>query len=335
MPDAIEAHEEADRLEIFIASGEVIRDPMSLPDLSPIIDPHAVPVLGIPFDTKSTTGEKVDCALCGRHRNHFKGFVVTFDDGRKGIIGRNCGETQLFDQGAWKEMAASSERRKRKALYEARSAPTIAAIGKLIPFLNRCSDEVSVIDYFLSEVAKELPELYAGMNEAARSEGEMSRFERRLIPFVGRDGTMREKEDTQRKVFARLPTVTPFEKGGLADAIAAIHRGLEMVRSKLDQDEVTLAQQSEAFQALRSLGRDFRELETAAERARGFFSDTFWDGVTKWGRADKYREGNYRLVRRSIRHSDKDHIFGEVRLPPEDAYALSAFTVVIDMWPRL
>ena len=308
---------------------------MAMPGLIASVDREAVPTDGIPFDTQRTTGEKVDCALCGRHRNHFKGFVVTFADGSKAIVGRNCGETQLFDKGAWAEMAARAERRKQSVLYEARSAPTIAAIDELIPVLRRCMTAVQPIDQLLSSVADELSDLFQGLSSAAKRDGELARNVAKKVSVVGKDGKLREVEDHRRKVFATIPTPLPFESKGLAAPLLKIKRGLETVRALLDQDGITLIQQSEAFRVLRTLGQDLREAQAEAEKARRFLSPDFWEAVAKWGRSDIFREGNYRVSGSVIRHSDKDHVFGEVRLPPAGSYRLDAFVQARAKWPRL
>lgn len=327
--------EDADRLSLYLASGVVVGDPMSLPDLSPSVDRDVVPLDGVPFDTKRTTGEKVDCALCGRHRNHFKGFVVTFADGRKAIIGINCGEQQLFDKGAWAEMAASAERRKMVALYNARSAPAVAAIDKLLPILDRCGREVAPIDELLSNVASELPDLYRGMSEAAKREGNLTRIVEQKATVIGRDGKQREVTDRRSKIFVALPTVAPFENGGLKGRITKIVRGVERIRSTLDQEGLTLAQQGEAFRALRSFRQDLQYAQSEAEKARRLLSMSFWEAVAKWGQTDYYREGNFRVARSTVRQSDKEYIYGEVRVPPADQYTLEAFVTAREMWPGL
>jgi hypothetical protein len=333
MSDAFD--EEAGRLSLYLNRGVVIGDPMALGGLSSRVEPDAVPIEGTPFDTQRTTGEKVDCALCGRHRNHFRGFVVTFADGRKAIIGRNCGEAQLFDQGAWAEMAARSERRKMVALYEVRAAPSLAKIDTLLPVLNRCEDEVAPIHELFSLVDDQLPALSRGIRAATKRNGELSREVVKTITVAGRDGNQRQVEDWQVKVFAVLPTLTPFNPGGLGGLVAKIRRALERVRLELEQEGLTLMQQGAAFQKLRTLGRDLRDAQSEAEKARLFLTPAFWENISKWANADQMRRGNYRVNRSVIRHSDSEYHFGEVRLPPSDRYTLASFSKAERMWPKL
>lgn len=331
-----EPDEKADRLAIFLSAGVVIGDPSSLPGLADRIEREAVPKEGTPFNTQRTTGEKVDCALCGRQRNNFRGFVVTFVDGRRAIIGRDCGEKQLFDKGAWAEMAASAERRKVAALYAVRSAPTIAAIDKLLPVLDRCEDEVAFIGDFLRHVSDRLPGLGTALAAAASRDGTLSRPVESLITVAGHDGKEHQVTRSSTKVFAKLSTIAPFAPRGLAGLIAKIRRGLERAHSILGQEDVTLAQQGEAFQMLRTLRRDLRDAQAEAEKARHLLLPTFWENVAKWGRADPQRKGNYRLVRGEIiRHSDADFVFGELSLPDSRKYQLFSFGIALDMWPKL
>jgi hypothetical protein len=327
--------EEADRLSLYLDRGVVIGDPMALDGLSSRVECDALPVEGTPFDTQRTTGEKVDCALCGRRKNHFKGFVVTFADGRKAIIGRNCGEAQLFDQGAWAEMAAKSERRKMAALYDVRAAPTIAKVDALLSTLSRCEEEVAPIAELFTLVDDQLPALAGGIRDALKRNGELSREVLKTITVAGRDGNQRQVEDWQMKVYATLPTLAPFNSGGLGGLVAKIRRALEKVRLELEQEGLTLVQQGAAFQKLRTLGRDLRDAQIEAEKARLFLTSKFWEKVVKWGNANQGRRGNYRINRSTIRHSDSDYLFGEVKLPSPEQYMLDSFSTAERMWPKL
>ena len=334
----LDPQDEDDRYSIWRAAGAVIDDPTSVPGLSSRVEADAIPKSGVPFDTTKTTGVKVDCALCGRARNHNRGFVVTIEDDRRAIIGRNCGEEHLFAKGAWEDMAAASERRKYQVLYAARSAPTIAAIDRLIPLLHACQRGVATLDQFASLIGDELPELYDGIAGSAKHGGQLIRHIEKKVPQIGRDGELREGWTTERRAYVTVATIGPFVPGGIGVKLGQLSKSLQRVRALLDREGVTLQEQGAAFQSLRSLSQDFRQVQDDAEKAKAFLSHSLWEKVAKWAQADPDREGNYRLKQRGgrwiLRHSEGDELIGEAEIPTESDLDLSALAAVRSEWPR-
>lgn len=330
-----QAQEDESRLAIYLKRGVVVADPSSLAGLSAEIEAEAIPSDGIPYDTKKTTGEKVDCALCKRRSNHHKGFVVTFEDGRRATIGIDCAEENLFASGAWEEMVAKAERRKQEVLYQERSAPTLARIDELLPILGRCEEAAKIVDSLVRELQFELPDLYEGINYAAMRDKRLKRDVARKITVIGIDGIERQVDDYYNKIFAVIPSRRPFEKGGLLGPVRAVSKSLIRVRSMLSEEGVTLVQQAEAFRRLRNLRRDLSEAYGECRDCEDFFSMNFWEDVCRWGRADEYREGNYRIKKRLVRHSDSEGVFGELEIQHPKNYTLTCFVEADQIWPNL
>jgi hypothetical protein len=330
-----QTQEDESRLAIYLKRGVVVADPSILPGLASEIEAEAVPSEGVPYDTKKTTGERVDCALCKRRNNHFKGFVVTFEDGRRATIGIVCAEENLFATGAWDEMVAKAERRKQAVLYEERLAPTLAKIDELMPILVRCEGTASIIDTLIGELHFELPDLYSGIIHAAMKDRALKRDVARKVTVIGVDGIQREVNQYSNRTFAVIPSRRPFENTGLRGPIRSVSKALIKVKALLSDENVTLIQQAEAFRKLRNLRRDLSEAYRDCRDCEEFLSMTFWDDVCKWGRADEHREGNYRIKKRLVRHSDAEGVFGQVEIPDPKGYNLTCFVEADQIWPNL
>lgn len=319
--------EKTSRRDIYIQAGALLYDPSALPDLSARVSREAVPVSGIPFDTKNTTGQKVDCALCGRKENHFRGFVVSFEDGCRAVIGRDCGERELFDQGAWKAMEAHSEQRMRQALHEARAAPAIDAIDKLSLLFDRCEASMKVLSVFLAEVSNALPELHDALTGQPGRGGELVRY------------------DPARRVYATIPTLAPFKREKFGGALLRVRQGVQRAQKMLHQQAgLSLVQQAEAFRLLRTCERLFQDLHADAKSGMVYLTHPFWKGVAKWANAhparveQPSRYGTYHVSHRFIRYDDGFDDGGatvEIALPGTLAYSLEPFEAAVASWPRL
>jgi hypothetical protein len=309
--------EKTSRRQIYIEAGALIEDPTALPDLVARVGRDALPVSGIPFDTKQTIGRKVDCALCGRMANHYRGFVVTFENDSRAIIGKDCGERDLFDQGAWKAMEVAADRRQRQALYTARSAPTIEAVERLLPLLDLCEATLVVLTAFLARVSNELPELYQAVTGAYGKGGELVLY------------------NPNRRLYVTIPTFAPFKREAFGGLLARVRQGLQRACKMLDQQEgITLAEQEEAFRLIRESERHFQNVHANANAASAFATQAFWKGVAKWVNAGFYEVDLYQVSRTVIRCDDEDDP-DEVPLPDPAAYTMNPFEAVRAAWPRL
>lgn len=333
-PEA-QADDRADRQSILLRAGLLVSDPMALSGLSPRVDEAAVPVSGTPYDTRDTTRAKVDCALCGHSRNHNLGFVVNFADGRRALIGIECAENSLFHPGAWAEMKAKSNRDQAQAVFDARAAPALKALEGLLPIVRSCVASVDVLEQLIADVCAELPDLYHGMAASARRDGVMVRTRMGMKIVTDRQGAPREVPTEIETEYARLPSVLPFTKDGLRRPVKKVLEGLEAAATGFKDPNLTLQQQQQLASRLRQLSNDLNAAHRDAQSCRGFFDMSLWEAIAKWGRGDPNRRGNYRLSRRTVRHSDINEDFGEVEIPTVEHYDLSPFSKALDAWPVL
>lgn len=327
--------EQSDRRRIYLSAGVEISDPEALPGLSARIEPSAVPVSGVPFDTKFTTGQRVSCSLCGHRRNHFKGFVISFEDGRQAIVGIECGEKNLFADGAWQKMVNSSAAAKRKALFDARAAPAVAALKTVQRRLGDALSSIAPIEEFLGTVQDELPDLYEGLARAAKRGEPIRRQLTKPREVVGRDGEVHIEHLTYTKEFTTVPCPLLFSEGRVSGALRRLGTSLVRIEGNLLEPELSLEKQANAFKRLREVKANLMEIRRHLRGAERLYERSFWDKVAQWGRGDELRVGNYRVTSRWVRHSSDDYIYGEVQIPSSSTIDLSAIEDALNSWPTL
>jgi hypothetical protein len=114
-----------------------VADPESLPNLlaeEPLID--EIPEIEFEYDTLLTGGKKLRCVHCKKTaRNHNRGFVLQYADGRRMLIGKDCGQKLYGAEwgGIEHDFKAIKSRR---ALLEQRQA-ILTARAQAIPLIEQ------------------------------------------------------------------------------------------------------------------------------------------------------------------------------------------------------
>lgn len=324
--------EEQSRRQIYVEAGLTIEDPTAIPDLLERVVPTATPSHAIDYNTKLTIGRKIDCAACGHKRNHYKGFLVTFQNGDRALVGIECGEKEFFGPGAWERMANQLDQQKRAVLYEKRSAPAAAALERVLIHLATLSAVAHQVDELLSDFAAEFPELWEGFENATKREGKLIQTTVRAKDIVERSGLGREVRTVEEVVIAQLPCSEIIGAQTMSGRISLVSTRVRLIQKSLTGASVTMVQQAQAFNDIRQCRVQLDEVLRLYDRSLGYFAWGFWEGVAKWGRTAPKRAGNYKCKNGRFRLVADTAEEGYLKLPSTPMPSASRQAIISD-WP--
>lgn len=323
------------RAQIYADSGLAIDDPSKLQGLSTRIERDATPASAIEYNTRNTTGAKVDCAACGHVRNHYRGFVVSFADGRRALVGIECGEKDFFGPGAWEALSNRLAQQKRAVLYSHRSAPAVASIDNLVVLINEFRQNALVIEDFLSKIEEAFPDLWRGLVGAARTSASLMRDVRLPETDDNPSGFPERQPRYSQVVVVTFPCRELLTTSPLSARADFIIKQVQRVRSVLADQDATLPAQAKAFSTLRQLKSEMDDMIDMYERGRGFLAEDFWIKAAQWARADPHRDGNYKCKHGRLRWTSSEYEDESVPIPGAQTAPPAVRKQINDTWPSL
>ena len=180
-------------------------DPEAVDDLVYPIPPSVEVVnLAQNYDTSRTTGRRVRCGACAHHQWHNRGFVAELSDGRKALIGINCGEKHFGGDGQWQSMTAQLTRRQDQAYLATRIAPVREKIEVCYALLRDWSAPPTLRAY----IERGLPDFDERIVEACqRNEGYLDSHKRQPRIVSG-------KYEIETVRHGKVPSPSGYVTGG-------------------------------------------------------------------------------------------------------------------------
>jgi hypothetical protein len=326
--------EDQDRRQIYIESGLTVDDPTAVAGLLARVSKDAEPTSAVDYNTRRSVGRKVDCAACGHVRNHYRGFLVSFADGSRALIGIECGEREFFSGGAWARLSTELERRKEAALYERRAAPTVVALNAILRMIDDWAEHASRADQFLLDFRKLFPELWIGLSRAAHRDGRLVREIRKQVSEPGRDGQLVERTIYIDEAIATLPCPDALTDRRATLRLTRLGRELSSACRSLETERA-VKKQAEAFAVLRKARTSVIEAQTVYGLTLSQLSPEIWMKVATWARTDPGRQRNYRCNQRRFWRSDAIGADRELRLVATDTFPRSPADAILAAWPQI
>lgn len=270
------------RLAIIRKAGLFVDDPETIPDRHHPIPAGMEPVrLLKDYDTTRTTGRKVRCSACAHHQHHNRGFVAEMPDGRPALIGINCGEKH-FGDGEWDRMHADLRREQDDAYYAARVRPALEQIVATFDRLVALKGPIRSFEDEWSYLRMALPEFYALLRTAAaKNEGYLDRYVRRMVPAIGRNGEATTKEQIETVRFGRVPAPQAFIASPALRILDAAVGTLRTAKLKFERGADTKSRR----EAFAELARGRKLAENIAEQVRGYFRNSqigWWQDAVRF-----------------------------------------------------
>jgi len=326
-PDDVE-REERHFLQALVAAGLVSEDPEVGPNLVYPL-PEAAEIIRIVggYNTNRTIGRKIRCAACPQHQHHFRGFRVELSDTRQANIGFNCGEHH-FGEGAWKVALNDYEARVEAAHYNARVAPTLVLLDKILPMVDGWHERTKELAREFSHFRRSLPELHAALVRVCQyREGRLELEEQVTRAVTTKVGKEQFKRVTEVTLVGRVPFPGLFVGDGpnssLVGAKQLIATAVTLLNGK--RDTISLAK---VFRDLRQARQLLRE---ASDRHAGALSnlDPSWlPGLCKWANAHAAIPRWHETEGRSI----VDDYGLKFTLPDPDELGPSPFAEIDGVW---
>lgn len=329
LEEAADSSDEADRHSIYVARGLAIDDPTKESGLLSRVSADMIPVAAVEYNTKLTSGDKVDCAACGHPQNHYKGFLLTFESGERTTVGNECGKRDFFRAGTWGKLLSQHERNKKAALYEARQLPVVEAIRATRVKVEDWSKRAVPLAEFLQDFRTLFPNLSEKLHGSRKNDRKLTRITSRTVLTLNAGG---ERNMYEEELVASLPCPEAFAPGFPNKQFRTIYSGLDHAEVVIGQESTSHPKLESAYASLRRLKGEVRDLHVFYDRARALSNPELWKAIAKWGRTDPTRAGNYQWNGKKFRYSDAEYIYEIQPLKPHEVPAVALGDILAE-WP--